>query len=517
MTAARLLDRGAERFPDALLFDDSALRMTYAEARALSTRLANALAAAGSVKGDHFLLLGANNPHIYIALMGCWRAGMISLGINAKDAIEDQISMTKSRGVAWIFYHSDFAENAARIREAMPGVKGVICVNGPCGDDPGMESFAEGHAEDKGGVLLEPDDIMALSNSGGTTGAPKSVSISVRAFRTMIASFMTEMTYTEKPVYLAAAPLTHAAGGLSYPMLPLGGRFVLMAKPEPELIMQTIEREKVTTLFLPPTLIYMMLAHPNVRDYDYSSLRYLVYAASPMTPEKIEEAMDVFGPVIAQTYGQAEAPMVCTYMDPKDYQTALETGDKKVFSSCGRATVYTDIAIMNEDGALLKDGEIGELVVRGDIVMTGYQNNHDATEDSQRFGWHHTGDVGYRDENGFFYLVDRARDMIISGGFNIYPSEIERVILTNPAVQDCAVIGVPDAKWGEAVKAVVELRQDASITEDEILNTCKTELGSMKTPKSVEFWPELPKSPVGKILKRKVREKFWAGKSRSIG
>ena len=517
MAATRLLDRGAERFPDALLFDDETLRMTYRQARAFTVRLANALAEAGGAKGDHFLLLGANDPQLYLAPMGCWRAGMVSLGINAKDAIEDQVAMTKARGVAWIFYHSDFAENAARIRAAVPGVKGAICVNAFHGDDPRMEEFTAGHREDKGGVLLGPDDLLALSNSGGTTGAPKSVAVSVRAFRTMIASFMTEMTYTEPPVYLAAAPLTHAAGGLSYPMLPLGGRFVLLPKPEPELIMQTIERERVTTVFLPPTLIYMMLAHPNVRRYDYSSLRYLVYAASPMTPEKIEEAMDVFGPVIAQTYGQAEAPMICTYMDPSDYQAALETGNTKVFSSCGRATVYTDIAIMNEAGELLPDGEIGELVVRGDIVMTGYQDNDDATAESRRFGWHHTGDVGYRDEDGFFYLVDRTRDMIISGGFNIYPSEIERVILRHGAVQDCAVVGVPDEKWGEAVKAVLELRPGAAVEEAEIIALCKSELGGMKSPKSVEIWPELPKSPVGKILKRKVRERFWKGKSRDIG
>jgi acyl-CoA synthetase (AMP-forming)/AMP-acid ligase II len=291
---------------------------------------------------------------------------------------------------------------------------------------------------------------------------------------------------------------------------------MILEKVEPDLILRTFQEQKITHIFLPPTLLYMLLDSPNARAYDYSHLQYIIYAGAPMSVDRLKDAMDVFGPVMAQGFGQAEAPFFCTILSPEEHVEAIRSGDEKRLASCGRPTPFTRVAVMDNDGRLLPTGETGEIVVQGDLVMKGYYNNPEATAQVSQFGWHHTGDVGLRDENGFYYIVDRKRDLIISGGFNIAPSEIERVLWSHYAVGDCAVIGVPDEKWGEAVKAVVELRPGQDVSEDELRRFCRERLGGMKTPKTIEFWPQLPRSQIGKVLKRDVRAKFWEGQARKV-
>jgi acyl-CoA synthetase (AMP-forming)/AMP-acid ligase II len=259
-----------------------------------------------------------------------------------------------------------------------------------------------------------------------------------------------------------------------------------------------------------------MLAHPKVRDYDYSSLKYFIYAAAPMSADKLRQAIDVFGPVMVQYYGQAEATLTCTFMSAQDHLEALKPGNEHRLLSCGKATPFAKLAIMDDEGNLLDPNIHGELVMRGSLVMDGYYKNPEATEASRAYGWHHTGDIAYIDDDGFVFIVDRKKDMIITGGFNVFPSEIEQVIWSHPAVQDCAVIGVPDEKWGEAVKAVIETVPGKSINEQEIIALCKQKLGSVKAPKSVEVWETLPRSPVGKVLKKNIRSTFWQDHERAI-
>jgi acyl-CoA synthetase (AMP-forming)/AMP-acid ligase II len=319
------------------------------------------------------------------------------------------------------------------------------------------------------------------------------------------------------PVHLCAAPMTHAAGVVALSLMGYGATNVVMNGVQLPELMANIETYGVTNLFLPPTAIYVMLAHPEVRNFDYSSLDYFVYAAAPMSVDKLREAIEVFGPVMAQSYGQAEAPMICTYLPPEAHVEAIAGNKAHRLASCGQPALLTPVEIMDDDGAVVPVGERGEIVVRGALVMKGYYKNAEATaEVTTADGWHRTGDIGLKDADGFVYIVDRKKDMIISGGFNIYPSEIEQVIWSHPAVQDCAVIGVPDDKWGEAVKAIVELKPGARADADEIVALCKRELGSVKAPKSVEFWDELPRSAVGKVRKKDMRDKYWAGRDRAI-
>jgi acyl-CoA synthetase (AMP-forming)/AMP-acid ligase II len=267
---------------------------------------------------------------------------------------------------------------------------------------------------------------------------------------------------------------------------------------------------------MPPTLIYMLLAHPDVGKYDYSSLQHLVYASAPMSVDKLVEAVKVFGPVLTQTYGQAEACMICTFFSPEDHVAALESNNRHRLASAGKVSPLVRLDVMDDHGKLLPRGQRGEIVVRGNLVMKGYYNNVEATAEASAFGWHHTGDIGVIDEDGFVYIVDRKKDMIISGGFNVFPGEVEQVLWSHPAVQDCAVIGIPDEKWGEAVKAVVELKPGMTVEADALIQLAKEKLGGVKAPKSVDFVDTLPRSPVGKVLKKTLREPYWAGHERKI-
>lgn len=300
------------------------------------------------------------------------------------------------------------------------------------------------------------------------------------------------------------------------PLLAIGATTVILDRAEPGLLMDAIERHRVTTLFLPPTVIYSMLAHPDVRARDYSSLQNLIYAAAPMSVRKLKEAWEVFGPVLVQTFGQAEAPMVCTALDQEAHRRAIMSGDDRRLASCGRPTLLTSVAILDESGHVQPPGATGEIAIAGDLLMAGYHGNPEATAACRVGEWQRTGDLGHIDSEGFVAITDRKKDMIISGGFNVYPSEIEQLLWAHPAVRDCAVVGCPDPKWGEAVVAVVELKSGEIIDEATLIAHCKAGLGSIKAPKRIEFWPELPRSPVGKVLKRVVRDHFWSDQDRPI-
>jgi acyl-CoA synthetase (AMP-forming)/AMP-acid ligase II len=324
------------------------------------------------------------------------------------------------------------------------------------------------------------------------------------------------------PVHLAAAPLSHAAGALAMAMLPGATTNVVLRNADQLAIMKAIEKHRVTHLYLPPTLLYLLLAHEDVRNFDYSSLTHFSLAAAPVAPEKLREALDVFGPVMCQSYGQTEVPQIATFLSTRDLlqarcRAAESNSDASLFSSCGRATPAMRVEIMDDDGNILPPGSRGEIVMKGGMVFPGYYNNAKQTEETFRFGWHHTGDIGYMDENGYFYIVDRKKDVIISGGFNVFSVEVEAVILSCPAVRDCAVIGVPDPKWGEAVKAVIELKAGESVTAEEIMQLVRTKLGAVHSPKTVEFCEELPRHPNGKVLKRVIRDKYWQERDRMVG
>ncbi|HEY7616475.1 MAG TPA: AMP-binding protein, partial [Terriglobales bacterium] len=400
-------------------------------------------------------------------------------------------------------------------------LRNVICIDSEDGKHPSLDRFMNSAADSEmpewADACGNSDRLVGLVPTGGTTGPGKGVMVTSLAWGTM-----TEMAthYWRSddlpPVCLNTAPLSHAAGVVAFTMFALGASNVIMPKFDALEVLRNIERFRVTHLFLPPTAFYNLLAHPEVRNFDYSSLRVFLLAGSPVSPDKFKQGVEIFGPCMCQCYGQTEAPMLLTWLDQKTVAAAAAGDHPERLRSCGRPTSAVRLAIMDDSGRIVPPKECGEIVARGSLVTAGYYKMPEATADIRTHGWHHTGDVGYLDEDGYVYIVDRKKDMIVTGGFNVYCAEVEAGIMALPQVHECAVIGVPDDIWGEAVKAIIVLRNGASLTEEAVIAHCKTKLGGVKTPKSVEVWAEIPKTAAGKIDRKAIREPYWASAERQV-
>jgi len=508
-------DKGAAVDPARPFLTDERERRTYAETQAMSHRIVNALERAGIGAGAKIAVLSGNAARAFECVIGIVRAACVWVPVNARNTVEDSIYALENTDTEVLFYSRAFRDIVRRLTAACPRIAQAICIEEDDPPYPSLETFTRGVSErsvERRGAL---EDVVTLFSSGGTTGSPKGVMMTHLAWQTWIAASQ-RLLWHDHAIHLVVAPMTHAAGGVTLMMSAMGASNVILPGFDPVRVMEAIERHRVTHLFLPPTAVYRLLAHPDVRRYDYSSLRYFNYASAPMAPEKIKEAIEVFGPVMMTGFGQTELGPNVTFFSPEDHARVLASGDERRLASCGRPTLLARVEVMDESGTLLPPETHGEIVVRTSAVMKGYYRNAEETARVSAHGWHHTGDIGFKDRDGWLYLVDRKRDMLISGGFNVFPSEVEKVLVAHPAVQDCAVVGVPDADWGEAVKAVVELKSGASVAAAELAEFCRARLASYKTPKSFEIWPELPRSAAGKVLRRKVRERYWQGRSRSI-
>jgi len=511
------LDRGLAVNADGVCVTsaDGTTALTYREVAALSHRIAAALQRDGIADGATVAICSPNDVTALSCVIGILRAGATWVALNPKSEAAEQAALLDVVACDHLLYHASLAERAAALLDRVPSIRGGIAFGGSAGETFEQWLAPAGTTVARG--PFDPDAVAMVMGTGGTTGRPKAVPITNRQYLTMSLAFNAHLAEPAPPVYLLATPMTHAAGVSAWPVLAEGGTVVVHDGVRAQEIFASIERHRVTRLFLPPTAIYALLSDPGVRTADFSSLRHFIYAAAPMSVDKLVEAMEVFGPVMTQTFGQAEAPMICTCMTPREHAEALADETKRRrLGSCGRPSYVAAVEIMDDDGRLLAAGERGEIVVRGDLVMGGYHGDPQATAATRRpGGWHATGDVGYRDGDGFVYIVDRKRDMIISGGFNVFPSDVERVIWGHPAVLDCAVIGVPDDKWGEAVTAVVELKDGGTVEGEELIALCKAALGSVQAPKAVLF-RELPRSANGKVLKRVLRDEYWAGRARLV-
>jgi fatty-acyl-CoA synthase len=516
-----LFFRGFRIHPERLAFSGDGGDFTYRDAFALSNRIARALLDDGFALGDRFAVLSPNSSLAMLAMLGGLRAGGAWSNLNMRAALPDIIHILAAGRCSVLFFHSAAAGLIDDIRAGVPSLKRLVCLDA---DDPRaqrLSTFIASHSGEPLELRL-PEEAQGFQGAtGGTTGRSKLTVGTNRMMLTAVMAWNTCLTYDhdEPPINLAVAPITHAAGFVALGMGSLGGTTIMMSAPDVGHMIDLIEQRRVNTLFLPPTLIYVLLAHPRAATADFSSLRYLIAAASPFAPEKIIEAVRRFGPVVCQSFGQTESGFPTTFMSPRElHEAATDPAKAHRLLSCGRPTVIVeDMAVMDETGRRLGAGETGEVVLRGPTVMLRYLDDQAATTEIQQFGWHHTGDIGKVDEEGYFYITDRKRDLIISGGFNIFPFEVESALMKHPAVQDCAVIGVPDDKWGEAVKACIQLKLGMTASSEEMIAWTKEQIGSMKAPKTVDFIESLPRSPVGKVLKKDLRAPYWAGKSRSVG
>jgi acyl-CoA synthetase (AMP-forming)/AMP-acid ligase II len=503
------LDKGAMLGAQAPCLTTGENDLSYGEVQCLTYRLSRALARSGVQPGDKVAVLSSNDPIAFACVFGISRAGAVWCPINPRNEVAENRVTLDGFDCRALIFHSDYAPMVEKMRPELPKLELLVCLDKTLLYAPALGDWLQGCGDEP--IAIEPsDDIAMIAGTGGTTGQPKGVMLTGRNLETMTAITLMSYPFEPRPTYLALAPLTHAAGVLCFPMLALGGRIVIMPKPDLGEFLDLVARTRVTHTFLPPTLIYMLLDKPGLADADLSSLQCFWYGAAPISASRLEEALIRIGPVMAQLFGQTEAPMMISTMAPSDHFNPDGTIALPRLASAGRPSPLTQVGIMDEEGRLLARGERGEIVIRGSLTMAGYYKNPEATAEISRHGWRHTGDIGYLDADNFLYIVDRAKDMIITGGFNVYSAEVEQALMRHPALADSAVVGLPDEKWGERVCAVVQLRPGHDADVAEILAFVKSALGSVKTPKSLEIWSDLPRSKVGKVLKKQVREMLLA-------
>jgi fatty-acyl-CoA synthase len=483
-----------------------------------------AFEALGAGTGAAVGLLSLNRPEVLMIIGAGQTQGYRRTALHPLGSLDDHAYVLADAEVSTLIIDPTpaFVERALGLLEKVPTLTQVLTI-GPVPEalnGVAKDLAAEAAKYDPQPLVaadLPPDHIGGLTYTGGTTGKPKGVIGTVQSITTMTTIQLAEWEWPEHPKFLMCTPLSHAGAAFFVPTIIKGGELVVLTKFDPAEVLRVIEEQKITATMLVPSMIYALMDHPDSHTRDLSSLETVYYGASAMNPVRLKEAIERFGPIFAQYYGQSEAPMVITYLAKGDH-------DEKRLTSCGRPTLFARVALLGDDGNPVPQGEVGEICVSGPLLSGGYWNLPDETSRTFHDGWMHTGDLAREDEDGFYYIVDRTKDMIVTGGFNVFPREVEDVIAEHPAIAQVCVIGTPDEKWGEAVTAVVVLRPGiddseaavATITA-EIQAAVKERKGSVQAPKQVVVVDAVPVTALGKPDKKAVRAQFWAGAARSVG
>ena len=492
--------RAAERWPERIAIDAPEGTTRYDTLAARVAALSAALVAIDPAPQSRVGICAKNSAEHITALLAVLACGKVWVPLNPKSTRPEIRRIVDATAPSILVLDGD----CAALLDGAPGER--IHTHGPAGEGAHtVAGLVARHAGAARPVFALPDSAtQAIKFTGGTTGAPKGVMQPYRAWMANIANQIHAWGFDAHERYIVAAPITHGTSTYIVPILAQGGCHVVLAEAGAEAVRAAFRERGGTVCFMPPTLVYMLMALPGASRDDFPQLRRLIYGGAPMPPEKIREVRAFFGPVLGTTYGQTEAPQILTVMRPEDFE------DERNWAAVGRTAWFSDVAVMAPDGRLLPSGEVGEVVARGDLVMTGYWRLPEKTAETLVDGWLHTGDRGLIDARGYLYLKDRLKDMVITGGFNVYPVDVENALGQHPAVHECAVFGIPDDKWGEAVQAAVQLRPGQQATEAELIAFVRERLGPVQTPKRVHFHDSLPRSPVGKVLKTAVREQALA-------
>jgi fatty-acyl-CoA synthase len=444
-------------------------------------------------------ICGYNTPEHLVAWLATFAAGKTWVPLNPRNGKDELDRIVEVTEPTIVVADADCLDKVdpgeATLVVGMPGLDG--------GEALHTYEMIESHeGQQPRRPDLAPDDLQAIKFTGGSSGVPKGVMQTYRVWNTCIASMMHSFEFDSGDRHLIAAPMTHGANTLIMPILAKGGQQLFMGKSSPVKIMDAIEKMRATSLFVPPTVVYMMMADPSIAGRDFSSLRHFIVGGAAIRPDEVARAMPIFNNAVETCYGQTEAPQIAICMRAEHWR------DPQNYASTGIATMLTRVGIMDPKGNLMDPGEQGEIVLKGDLVMKGYYEMPDKTAETIIDDWLHTGDVGIIDERGFVYIKDRIRDVVVTGGFNVYPSDVEAVLGQHPDVKECVVFGLPDAKWGESVHAAVEIHDGVTADPDEIIAYVKERLDSVKAPKQVHIVDDLPRSPVGKVLRREAKVMF---------
>jgi acyl-CoA synthetase (AMP-forming)/AMP-acid ligase II len=485
---ADLIRRAGRQYGAAPALVDGERVVSFAEFDELTDRLGNALLARGLQTGDRVAVLMPNGIDGVVAYYALAKAGLVRVPLNAREtAHEHAYKIEDSQARALVL-----------AREPPAATEFVFSAE----ELPGMIAEAPATPCD---VRRDPDAPFRLAYTGGTTGKPKAVVLTTRSELAEVANFLVDLLPNLRPdsVMLHAAPITHGSGAFFLPHLVKGAANVIVPKFSPQAFLQAAQEHRATTTFMVPTMIALLLEDPSTAGADLA-LERLCYGGAPIATTVLQRGIDVLGPVFTQLYGQAEAPLAITCLQPWEH-----TPDR--LTSAGKPYTFVEVEVRDAEGRPLGPDGVGEVLTRGPHTMSRYWRRPEATAETiEPDGWLHTGDIGRWDDEGYLHLLDRRHDVIISGGFNVYPREVEDALLSHPAVVQAAVVGIPDETWGERVAAAVVTREDADPTD--IQDFCAGRLAGFKRPRAVEIWPDLPTSPVGKSLRREVRDRMLAGK-----
>jgi fatty-acyl-CoA synthase len=485
----------------------------------------------GAGFGTAGALLALNRPEVLFILGAGQTQGYRRTSLHPLGSADDHAYVINDAGITTLIVDPYFAERAIELLEKCPGLTQVLTI-GPVPEviaksvaDSGRTAsdltevaatFAPERLEAR---LLPADHIVSITYTGGTTGKPKGVIGLAQTMNTMTSIQLAEWEWPESPRFLMCTPLSHAGAAFFVPVVIKGGTLFVTSRFDPAEVLATIEEKKINSLMLVPTMLYALMDHPDSKTRDLSSLETVYYGASAINPVRLKEAIERFGPIFAQYYGQSEAPMVITYFGKNDHVDASGAPAVDRLTSCGRPSALTRTALLGEDGNPVAPGEPGEICVAGPLLSGGYWQLPEQTAETFKDGWMHTGDVAREDKDGYWFIVDRTKDMIVTGGFNVFPREVEDVVAQHPAISQVGVIGIPHEKFGEAVTAVVVVREGHELTDDviaEIQNMVKDAKGSVQAPKQVIAVDALPLTGLGKPDKKALRAQFWTGE-RSIG
>ena len=473
--------------------------------------MANGLIEAGAGPDARVAILTGNNDLFFEIWHGAIPARCVLAPVNARLAPPEVAYILNDCGAEVLFVDGPMHELVEGIRGDLPSVHTIISLAGTHGSWPLYSQWRDGQPESAPGAPINGDDTVVQMYTSGTTGFPKGVELSHRSMLACVRSMMGVRAWPEEEIALVSAPLFHTAGcAYAHAALQSGGTIVVLPAPAPGAVLTAIQHHRVTQALLVPAVIQMLLAAPESRDGDFSTLKRVLYGASPIPFSTLRQAVALMGCDFEQGYGLTETVGPIAMLRPEDHD-----GSDRM-KSCGKAVPGTTIRVVDAGGQDCQVGEVGEIICNGAQLMKGYWKRPEDTAATIRDGWLYTGDAGFFDADGYLYIYDRIKDMIVSGGENVYPAEVESAVSGHPAVADVAVIGVPDDTWGEAVKAVVVLHPGKDAAEHEIIDFARQHIAGFKCPKSVDFVADIPRNASGKILKRELREPYWQGRDRRV-
>jgi acyl-CoA synthetase (AMP-forming)/AMP-acid ligase II len=519
-TWADIIYRNGLLYPEDEVFIYGGERITFAQFNTRVNSLIHALHSMGVRKGDGIGILSWNCLEYTDVYGAAMKGGFIISPLSPRLQASELEYLINYSEINTLFVGRELAEIANPLRLRLPKVKNYISLEGPAPEMISHRDLLLAHSEEEPDVKVKEEDPFLIFYTSGTTGVPRGALYTERRNIENTRTKALQLGVETGDKHIMILPLFHV-GGYSHfwTFFYVGGSNVILPQRsfDPASTLQAVQDERATDLHIVPTHLVTMLALPNIGQYDLSSLKRIWYAASPMPTELLRRGMERFGPIFMQGYGQSESGPEITFFPKKSHQVLDKPqAEQKVLASCGQPCVGVHARIIDENNNDVEPHTVGEVVVQSRMVMAEYWHKPDDTRDVMVDGWLHTGDMGCYDEKGFIYLVDRKKDMIVTGGENVYPREVEEVLYRHPAVAEAAVIGVPDDLWIERVHAAVVLKKGQQATEDETIEFCKRHLARYKAPKSVEFVESLPKNPQGKILKRELREKYWTGLNRKI-